>query len=87
MSLLKVTKDIMKLNKAANVNSDTRKLTDILRNLVNAIITGIDPSGTDVPAEYIDTDGVWLWCFMDENNNITYGQLADGTIYNFKDNK
>ena len=87
MSLNKVDKDIMMLNKVANVNSDVRKLTNILRNLVDAIRTGIDPSHTDVPAEYIDTDGMWLWCFMDENDNVLYGQLADGTIYNFKDNQ
>lgn len=87
MSLSKVDKDIMLLNQAANVNSTVRKLTDILRNIVDAIRTGIDPSHTDVPAEYIDTDGMWLWVIQDVDGNVVYGQLADGTIYNFKDNQ
>ena len=38
MSLTKVIKDIMMLNRAANVNSNLRKLTDILKSLVNKVI-------------------------------------------------
>ena len=46
MSLNKVDKDIMMLNKAANVNSNVRKLTNILNALVTAIKQGIDPNYT-----------------------------------------
>lgn len=49
MSLNKVDKNIMMLNKAANVNSNVRKLTDILNALVTAIKQGIDPNyGFDI---------------------------------------
>lgn len=60
MSLNKVDKDIMMLNKAANVNSNVRKLTNILNALVTAIKQGIDPNYTtyvnEVVTEAIETE-------------------------------
>lgn len=53
MSLNKVDKDIMILNKAANVNSNVRKLTDILNALVTAIKQGIDPNYTTYVNEVV----------------------------------
>lgn len=53
MSLNKVDKDIMMLNKAANVNSSVRKLTDILNALVTAIKQGIDPNYTTYVNEVV----------------------------------
>lgn len=60
MSLNKVDKDIMMLNKAANANSNVRKLTNILNALVTAIKQGIDPNYTtyvnEVVTEAIETE-------------------------------
>ena len=53
MSLNKVDKNIMMLNKAANVNSNVRKLTDILNALVTAIKQGIDPNYTTYVNEVV----------------------------------
>lgn len=30
----------------------------------------------------VDENSYWLWAFVDNNNNVVYGQTVDGTIVN-----